>query len=696
MTAAVDRDLARIQEELVEAVAAHVLMQRDVLGVPAVVVGREECRQAETMRWLIDNVASPKPHLASVSGTALAAGLGETREALETAEGPETPAASAVPLSAAAIGGDTPSSRLRIAPSEILVSVVMPVWNRASVMATAIESVFAQTHTNWELLIVDDGSTDHSIEVASRFLNDPRVHLLAGSHAGVSAARNRALREARGEVVAYLDSDNAWFPNFLSAIAAPFERDPEIESVYTAQVVENAEQGESFVRAVPFDRTKYLTDGGIDLNVFAHRRRLFEELGGFEERMTRLVDWELISRYTARSAPVLLPTIGGRYFENRSDSISSRESLPINRALLRQLQQRVTRSVTRPLRVLWAVWNYPQLTETYIRCELAAMRRWGVEVEVLSEITDTKSPYASDVPVHHGSLAETIANVRPDVVHVHWLNKGKDYREVIARAGLPMTVRGHSYEFATKSVKKLLRDPTVRSVYLFPHFANQFGAQQIGSNPKIHPMTSAFNEDWFYPPEKKDRCLVLRTGAGKPTKGLEAFLEIASRCPEHRFVLVLGLLPNLDDYVERLLAENRRLGSPVEIRQNLSNEESAALMREAGIYLHTYGDDEPFGMPVSIAESLATGAFTLARDLPGAAEYLGTAGTLYRTNDEAVLAIQSTLTWSDDEWQSQQSRAIAAAQQRFASERVLRPLLEDWRSLADATGLFQNPLARAA
>lgn len=621
---------------------------------------RARRRQAQTVRWVIENIASRH---APTAFAATSAGDDESR-----------------------IDG------LRIHQPDLLVSVVMPTWNRASVIANAIESVVAQTHVNWELLIVDDGGTDGTAEVVSRFLKDPRIRWLSGPRVGVSAARNRALREARGEVVAYLDSDNSWFPRFLSDIAAAFQRQPEIDSVYTAQIVENAELGESYVRAVPFDRARFNADGGIDLNVFAHRRTLFEELGGFDERMTRLVDWEFIARYSERSAPLQLPTIGGRYAECRADSISARESLRDNRALLRQRQQRsAERSAPHPLRVLWAVWNYPQLTETYIRCELAAMRRWGIEVEVWSEIIDTKSPYAADVPVHHGSLEETIARVRPDVVHVHWLNKGKDYREIVARAGLPMTVRGHSYEFATKSVKRLLRDPAVRSVYLFPHFA-----KQISGSPKIHPLTAAFNEDWFYPPASKDHRLVVRTGSGKPTKGLESFLEIASRCPDHRFVLALGLLPNLDDYVERVLAQNRQLGSPVEIRQNLSNEEAAALMREAGIYLHTYGDQEPFGMPVSIAEALATGAYTLVRDLPGASEYLGTAGALYRTTDDAVKLIQSTVSWSNDEWQSHQARAAESARQRFASERVLRHLLDDWLSIAPGTCCAPRPLDRAA
>jgi glycosyltransferase involved in cell wall biosynthesis len=99
--------------------------------------------------------------------------------------------------------------------------------------------------------------------------------------------------------------------------------------------------------------------------------------------------------------------------------------------------------------------------------------------------------------------------------------------------------------------------------------------------------------------------------------------------------------------------------------------------------LHTYGDEEPFGMPVSIAEALATGAYTLVRHLLGAAEYVGPAGALYRSNDDAVSLIQRTLDWSNEQWQAQQQLASAYAQERFASQRVLRPLLDDWLAVTN-------------
>lgn len=553
-----------------------------------------------------------------------------------------------------------------------LISIVMPVWNRADVVRTAIDSVFSQTYPHWELIIVDDGSTDETRAVLEPLTSDPRVRLLTGSHSGVCRARNRALQVARGEIIAYLDSDNSWFPRYLDEVAFAFAAQPEVECVYAAQLVESSDSDEWSLRAIDFDRWQFQEKGGIDLNVFAHRRRLIDEFGGFDERLTRLVDWDLILRYTAQRDPVLLPTLGGRYAACRPDSISARERSWPNRRLI---QQRRPRDPRQPLRVLYAVANYPQLTETYIRSEIATLRRWGVEIEVWSDDPEPRSPYPAEVPVHHGSLPDAIARFQPELLHVHWLSKGKRYCDIARQAGLPMTVRGHSFEFATRTVHKLAKHPAVGSIYLFPHFA-----KQLAEHPKIHAMTSAFNSEFFFPAEK-NRSLVVRTGAGKPTKGLMSFLEIASRCPDHQFVLALGLLPNMDRFVGQLLERNRQLGSPVTIRQNLSNEEAAALVREAGIYLHTYGDEEPFGMPVSIAESLATGCFTLVRDLPGAAEYLGGAGELYRDVNDAVRCIQGTAKWSEFEWQAAQARVIKSANERLADGIVLRPLLDDWLML---------------
>ncbi|MGB8634862.1 MAG: glycosyltransferase [Rhodanobacteraceae bacterium] len=94
-----------------------------------------------------------------------------------------------------------------------LVSVIMPVYNAGRWLRQAIDSVRAQTHEHWELLAVDDGSCDESPEILADFAQrDRRIRVLTQANAGVAAARNRAMAEARGDYVALLDADDWWQP----------------------------------------------------------------------------------------------------------------------------------------------------------------------------------------------------------------------------------------------------------------------------------------------------------------------------------------------------------------------------------------------------------------------------------------------------------------------------------------------------
>lgn len=98
-----------------------------------------------------------------------------------------------------------------------LVSIIMASYNTAPFIAESIESVQAQSYTNWELLIVDDCSTDNSTdEVVKPFLSDPRIRYMKNEkNSGAAVSRNRALREARGKWIAFLDSDDLWMPEKL-------------------------------------------------------------------------------------------------------------------------------------------------------------------------------------------------------------------------------------------------------------------------------------------------------------------------------------------------------------------------------------------------------------------------------------------------------------------------------------------------
>ena len=97
-----------------------------------------------------------------------------------------------------------------------LVSIIMPSYNTAQYITASIASVQKQTYSNWELIIVDDCSTDNTDEIVKPFLSDTRIRYLKNEvNSGAAVSRNRALREAKGKWIAFLDSDDLWLPEKL-------------------------------------------------------------------------------------------------------------------------------------------------------------------------------------------------------------------------------------------------------------------------------------------------------------------------------------------------------------------------------------------------------------------------------------------------------------------------------------------------
>ena len=100
--------------------------------------------------------------------------------------------------------------------NEELVSIIMPNYNCGKFIKATIESVLAQTYSNWEILFMDDCSTDNSLEIVKSF-QDERIHIFKNEkNSGAAVSRNKALREARGKWIAFLDSDDLWEKEKLS------------------------------------------------------------------------------------------------------------------------------------------------------------------------------------------------------------------------------------------------------------------------------------------------------------------------------------------------------------------------------------------------------------------------------------------------------------------------------------------------
>jgi glycosyltransferase involved in cell wall biosynthesis len=116
-----------------------------------------------------------------------------------------------------------------LAPPQV--TVIIPTFNRARYLTEAIQSVLGQTFPDYELIVVDDGSTDGTAAVLEGF-GDSRLRVLRQENHGISAAMNAGLRAAQGEYIARLDSDDVWFPNLLAYETRVLDSRPDIGVVY--------------------------------------------------------------------------------------------------------------------------------------------------------------------------------------------------------------------------------------------------------------------------------------------------------------------------------------------------------------------------------------------------------------------------------------------------------------------------------
>ncbi len=221
-------------------------------------------------------------------------------------------------------------------------SIIMPVWNRAHLVTSAVESVLAQTVQDWELVIVDDGSDDDLAERISPYLSD-RVSYHRMPHSGVSAARNYGLRHSSNPFIAYLDSDNAWRPGFLermgAALASPHGK---VAAAYCKSLIHRRDYRDRIYVAGEggraFDFTALLDSNYIDLNTFVHLRECLEHVGGHDEAIKRLADWDFILRVVSKYPPRFIPEVLVDYYLRcHDDSITCREdSRPAARVIRRE------------------------------------------------------------------------------------------------------------------------------------------------------------------------------------------------------------------------------------------------------------------------------------------------------------------------------------------------------------------------
>lgn len=174
----------------------------------------------------------------------------------------------------------------------------MPTFNCAAFIGAALESVFAQSYRDYEVIVVDDGSTDDTVAVLDAWMG--RVTYIRQANQGPAAARNRAVSHSQGEFVAYLDADDLWLPEKLSRQVAFLDDHPECGLVHgEVNVIDEAGQplyeryrqarGRVVLRGLC--ATELLKNSVIHMPTVVERRRRFDEAGGFDESLRYAEDY---------------------------------------------------------------------------------------------------------------------------------------------------------------------------------------------------------------------------------------------------------------------------------------------------------------------------------------------------------------------------------------------------------------------
>lgn len=191
------------------------------------------------------------------------------------------------------------------------VSVIIPAYNAADHIGAALASVFAQTDSDFEVIVVNDGSPDRDrMETAIRPYRS-RILYLTQANAGPSAARNFAIRHARGEFLAFLDSDDTWLPEYLAEQKRFLQSDPKLDMVYCDALFrgETASSGRRFMELCPsagpvtfetllMEQTQVITSGTVV------QRQAVVEAGGFDETFRCAEDHDLWLRLAYRGCRI--------------------------------------------------------------------------------------------------------------------------------------------------------------------------------------------------------------------------------------------------------------------------------------------------------------------------------------------------------------------------------------------------------
>jgi glycosyltransferase involved in cell wall biosynthesis len=547
-------------------------------------------------------------------------------------------------------------------------SVCMCIYKGDKILLqNALQSIVEQSFMNYEIIIVLDGDTHIYDDIFNKFKN--KIKLIRQQRKGISYSRNNSILNSCGKIITFLDCDNTYNPKYLQTLYDNYKNNPNVNCIYCAlQYISN-----SSILFKNFDRNTLLKNNFIDMNIFSFHKELFNKYGGFDEKLSRLVDWDLVLNYTKYEIPLAINYVAVNY--NDSDNryrITLNENYNYN---YYYITHKYTVLQKKNLKILYYVHHYCQLSETYIDWEINYFLSLGFEIRIVINCQILASPVKHE-KILYTDFPSAFNDFSPDLVHVHWIHLYNGIKNYLTKNNIriPISIRIHGFEY-NSSLNNINSDPNVKLIMSYPHIPNVTKSKnmRIPIYPSIH-----------YPPpihEYKEKILVTRLGACLPTKDLKLFIDIAyeikQKSNNFKFKASLVLCYTMEYYYHEIVEYNNSKNKPCEIMCNNSREESANLLRKSKIYLHTIGNEKPYGQPISIAEAMACGNYIIAKELGNSTkEYINDCGVIYKTKEEAITELLKTETWCEDQWKNVYNKSINYAYNNFVPENIYEPFLE--------------------
>jgi glycosyltransferase involved in cell wall biosynthesis len=218
--------------------------------------------------------------------------------------------------------------------NNIFISVVIPLYNKAHTIVHTIQTVIKQTYDNYELIIIDDGSTDNSVQLIKDNFSDTRIRIIQQENAGVSVARNRGVQEAKGEWIAFLDADDEWLPQYLQTLTSALIRYPDAEMIGCASFYKDFQTNKYSCNAIIDRYYKKI----IKINYFMNpdkmthigatilKKNVFLQIGGFNTSLRINEDLLLLALIALRQHFIYIGDLLHVYVGNISGQSTSIKS----------------------------------------------------------------------------------------------------------------------------------------------------------------------------------------------------------------------------------------------------------------------------------------------------------------------------------------------------------------------------------